>query len=346
MDSLVQPLHDLQKILSLRRENKMTSKVLVTIPLFEEPLQRLKTHYEVTVNPKAEGFSAPELLEAVQGMDGVLCCSLDSITPEVIDAATQAKVFANYGVGYNNIDVSYATQKGIFVANTPDVLNQATADLAWALMLSVARKAVPADHFTRAKQFEGFRPRLFLGLDIYQKTLGVIGAGRIGGFVAKRALGFDMEVLYHNRTRNHDLEQATNAKWVELETLLKTSDFISINVPLNSNTKYMIQEEQLRQMKPSAILINTARGPIVDEKALVKALKEGWIYGAGLDVYEQEPLIEPELLTMDNVVLLPHIGSSTLETRVKMTEMAASNILKVLEGGTPLNWVNPECRAR
>ena len=242
--------------------------------------------------------------------------------------------------GYDNIDIEAATQRGIVVTNTPGVLTDATADLVWALMFAVARRIVESDRFARAGMYESWSPTLLLGQEIRGKRLGIIGAGRIGRAVAKRSRGFDMEVVYTGRTRNIAFELEMGAIWTDRETLLRTSDFVSVNVPLNADTYHLIGKRELDMMKSTAILINTSRGPVVDEKALVDALNRGSIWGAGLDVYEREPEIDEGLKKLDNVVITPHIGSATTEARTKMALMAAKNIVAVLSGNKPINPVN------
>ncbi|MCM8789178.1 MAG: D-glycerate dehydrogenase, partial [Candidatus Omnitrophica bacterium] len=288
-------------------------------------------------------LSKNELISKVKGKDAVLCLLTDTIDDEVFQAASPAcKIFANYAVGYNNIDIIAATRRKIIITNTPGVLTDATADLAWALLFSVARRVVEADRFTREGKFRGWSPRLFLGMEITGKTLGVVGAGRIGSNFARKAKCFSMRILYYDTKKNYELEQDVGALFVNLETLLKESDFVSLHVPLLPETRHLIGERELALMKKTAILINTSRGPVVDEKALANALKEKKIWGAGLDVYENEPVIEPELTSLDNVVLLPHIASATTETRTKMAIMAAENILAFFRGEIPPNIVNPE----
>jgi glyoxylate reductase len=251
------------------------------------------------------------------------------------------------GVGYNNIDVAQATSQSILVTNTPGVLTDATADLAFALILAISRRIVEGDRMVREGRFQFWAPFLFLGSDISSKTIGIIGMGRIGQAVAKRARGFNMRVLYHSRGRlTRDEEDCLKAKYVDMNTLLGTSDFVSLHVPLTEETKHLIDTQALRAMKPTAYLINTARGAIVDEKALLEALTEKRIAGAGLDVYEQEPALTPGLTDLDQVVLLPHVGSATLETRTKMAFMAAENLLAGLRSEKPPNLVNPEVLQR
>ena len=316
--------------------------VFVTRMIPEPAIELLKKTCEVEVNGEDRVLKKDELLDKVKGKDAVLCLLTDTIDDEVLKAADRCKIFANYAVGYNNIDVESATRRKIIITNTPGVLTDATGDLAWALLFAVARRVVEADAFTRQGKFKGWAPQLFLGQDITGKTLGVIGAGRIGSNFAKKSKGFSMRILYYDVKRDLEFEQEAKAVFVDLDTLLKEADFVSIHVPLVPETRHLIGARELSLMKKNAILINTSRGPVVDEKALVNALKEGKIWGAGLDVYENEPDIETELLNLANVVLLPHIASATYETRTKMALMAAENILAVFRGETPPNIVNPD----
>jgi glyoxylate reductase len=298
---------------------------------------------DVEVNPEDRILTKNELIQKVKGRDGVLCMLTDTIDGDVFDAAgPQCRIFANYAVGYNNIDVDAATKRSILITNTPGVLDNATSDLAWALLFAVSRRIVEADRFTREGRFKSWGPTLFLGRDITRKTAGVVGAGRIGSNFAKKAKAFGMRILYTGTKPNSLLEKETGAEFVDKSELLKQSDFISLHVPLNSLTHHYISGKEFKLMKKEAVLINTARGPVVDEKALVKALKEGDIWGAGLDVYENEPDLEPELKKLDNVVILPHIGSATIETRTNMGMIAARNIAQFFNGETPENSINPE----
>lgn len=319
-------------------------KVYITRRIPEPGIEMIRKEHEVEVNPYDRVLTREELLQAVKGKDGILCLLTDKIDAEVFDAAgPQLKVVSNYAVGYDNIDVNEATKRGVVVTNTPGVLTETTADLAWALILSTARRVVEADKFTRAGKYEGWAPMLFLGQDVFGKTLGIIGMGRIGQAVARRAKGFNMKVLYNDIRRiPEDLEKELNATFVSLDELIEQSDFISLHTYLSPETYHLINEERLKRMKKTAYLINTSRGPVVDEAALVKALKEGWIAGAGLDVYEFEPKLVPGLAECENAVLLPHIASASVETRTKMATMAAENLLAVLAGKMPPNPVNPE----
>ena len=322
----------------------MALNVAVTRVIPDRGLDLLRDKCDpLEINQEDRVLTRDELLDIVKGRDGVLCLLTDPIDAAVFDAAgPQCKIFANYAVGYNNIDVDAATQRGIAITNTPGVLTDATADHAWALLFSVARRIVEADRFTRQGKFKGWGPMLFLGGDITGRTLGVVGAGRIGTAMALKSAGFKMKVLYTDTTGNEALEKKLGAERVDLETLLKSSDYVTVHVPLLPKTIHLIGEKELGMMKPSAYLINTSRGPVVDEKALVEALREKRIAGAGLDVFEDEPELAPGLADLDNVVIPPHIASATIETRGKMAEMAATNLIDRLEGRKPPNCVNLE----
>jgi len=319
-------------------------KVFVTRKILEEGLNMLKERYDVEVSDYDGIIPREMLLEKVKGADALLSLLTDNIDAEVMDAAgPNLKIIANYAVGYNNIDVEEATKRGIMVTNTPGVLTETTADFAWTLLMAIARRIVEADKFVREGKFRGWEPMLLLGTDVFGATLGIVGFGRIGQAMARRALGFNMRVLYYDNSRiDEQIEKELKATFVDLPTLLKESDFVTLHVPLTKQTHHLIGEKELKMMKKDAYLINTARGPVVDEKALVKALKEGWIKGAALDVFENEPEIEPELLKLDNVVLAPHIASASYATRSKMSVMVAENIIKALNGEVPPNLVNPE----
>jgi lactate dehydrogenase-like 2-hydroxyacid dehydrogenase len=294
--------------------------------------------YSLTIPAEDRPLTVDELLAAVRGQDGVLSLLHDRIDATLIEAADKVRVFSNYAVGYNNIDLEACRKKGIRVTNTPGVLTDATADLTWCLLLGAARRVAEADAFLRSGQFKIWSPILLLGADITGKTLGIIGPGRIGRAVAERAQGFRMKVLFTgvaDQPELPDWNQELGARKVDLETLLAESDFVTVHTPLDASTHHLIGEAELSRMKRSAILINTARGPIVDEKALVHALKEGIIAGAGLDVYEDEPALAPGLAALPNTVLLPHLGSATIETRDAMARIAARNLIAVLSGEEP-----------
>jgi len=323
---------------------EMNAHVLVTQMIPEQGLDLLKSQGVVlTVNMEDRIFTKKELMDRLPGHKAVLCLLTDKIDRDVIDAAASCGIrgFANLAVGYDNIDVKYAAEKGILVTNTPGVLTQTTAELAWALLFAAARRTTEADRFCRAGKFTSWKPLLFLGMDVSGKTLGIIGAGRIGTAVALMSKGFQMKVLYTDVKKNEILEKELNAEKVSLDELLTRSDFISIHTPLTPETRRMIGEQEFSLMKRDAILINTSRGAVLDEEALSHALKNGTIRAAGLDVYEKEPAIHPDFLHLENVVLLPHIGSASLETRGKMSLMAAENILAMLQNKIPTNVVIP-----
>lgn len=325
----------------------MDTRVYVTRGLLGNALQTLHDAFgadRVTVFPDDRVIARGELLAGVKGATGILSMLTERIDAEVFDAAgPQLKAVANFAVGYNNIDVDEATRRGVLVCNTPDVLTETTADLAFALMLGVARRFRDSEAYLREGRWTSWSPSLLLGRDVYGKALGIFGLGRIGQAVARRARGFGMRVLYHNRSRvAAALESDLGARYVDKATLLAESDFVSIHCPLTDETRHAFGADEFRAMKASAILVNTARGPIVDEAALAAALQRGNIWGAGIDVFEKEPAIHPDLLECTNALLLPHIGSATGETRAKMAELAAENLVACLTGKRPPNCVNPE----
>jgi len=320
----------------------MSTNVYVTRRIPDESINMLEEACDVVaVNPHDRALTRTEFLEAVQGRDGLLCLLTETVDAEVLDVAAGVKGIANYDVGFNNIDVDACTRRGIPVSNTPDVLTDTTADLAWALMFSVARRIVEGDRYVRDGKFKGWGPLMLLGDDLTGKTLGIVGGGRIGMATAARAVGFSMPVLYTSRNRHEDIE-AIGAQHRALDDLLQASDFVSIHVPLMPETTHLIGSRELNLMKSTAYLINTARGPIVDEKALVTALRNGIIAGAGLDVFEREPELEPGLADLDNAVIVPHVGSGTVATRIKMGNKAATNLIAMVKGEEPSDCVNPE----
>ena len=331
----------------------MSFNVYVTRQIPEEGINLLRKFCQtVEVNPYDRPLTYDELLKQVKSRNAILTMLSDRIDARLMSEAadpclkhtgTSLKVIANYAVGYENIDIKTATAKGIVVTNTPGVLTDSTADMAWALLFAITRRVVEGDRLTRVGKFVGWSPMFLLGSDLIGKTLGVIGAGRIGTAMAMRSRGWCMKVLYTTQSnRNAVLEEMLGAKRVDLETLLKESDFISIHTPLSEKTRHLIDAKELSLMKKTAYLINTARGAIIDEEALVNALRNKQIAGAGLDVYEEEPKLKPGLAELDNVVLAPHLGSATIETRTKMAVMAAENIIAVLNKQKPKNCVNPE----
>jgi glyoxylate reductase len=318
-------------------------KVLVTAKLPEEVVHKLiRAGCDVDEHAEVRPMAREELLARVEGVEGLLCTITDRIDREVLERAPGLRVAANYGVGFDHIDVAEAGRRGVLVTNTPGVLTDATADLAFALILAVARRVVEGDRRTRCGQFRFWAPLHFLGTEVSGKTLGIVGFGRIGRAVARRARGFDMQVLYTARKPlDEGEEERLGVRFAPLEELLAQSDFVSLHVPLTPETRHLIGARELSLMKPSAYLVNTARGPVVDEKALVEALRRGIIRGAGLDVYENEPQLTPGLADLEKVVLLPHVGSATVETRTRMAEMAVENLLEGLAGRRPphcLNW--------
>ncbi|NUO09470.1 MAG: D-glycerate dehydrogenase [Candidatus Brocadia sp.] len=326
----------------------MTFSVFITRKIPEEGIDILKnTCQKVEVNPHDRPPTYDELLKEVKGRDAIITMLSDRIDARLMQEVANLKIVANYAVGYDNIDVKAATARGIVVTNTPGVLTDSTADMAWALLFSVTRRIVEGDKITRAGKFTGWAPMMLLGGDLVGKTLGIIGAGRIGTAMAMRSRGWCMKVLYTTQSRrNTVLEEMLGAKRVDLEVLLKESDFISLHTPLSEKTKHLVGVRELALMKRTAYLINTGRGAVIDEAALVNALRNKQIAGAGLDVYEDEPKLKPGLAGLDNVVLAPHLGSATVETRTKMSLMAAENIIAVLNKQKPPNCVNPEVLIR
>lgn len=316
--------------------------IFVTQRIPQAGLEILRHAYpEYRINAEERVLTRGEMMECVKGVDGLLTLLTDKIDAEVLDAAgAQLKIVANMAVGYDNVDVGAATQRGIMVTNTPGVLTDATADHAWALLFAIARRVPESERYLRAGKFKGWGPLLFLGGAVTGKTLGVVGGGRIGSAVAVKSRGFNMRVLYTSRSAKPQLEAETGARRVELEALLRESDFVSLHVPLSPDTVHLIHAGSLRLMKPTACLINTGRGPLVDEAALAGALKNGIIAGAALDVFENEPAVHPELLQLDNVVLTPHTASATVESRSKMAIMAVENLVAGLAGQKPPNLVN------
>lgn len=317
----------------------MSAKVIVTRMIPQPGLEVLK---EFDVKVLSEDPPAREvLLEAVQEVDGVLSTVTERIDAELLDVVgPRLRVVANMAVGYDNIDVEAANERGVIVTNTPGVLDETTADVAFMLLLAAARRLGEGERLLRSGRFKAWGPMTLMGPDVWGKRLGIIGMGRIGTAVARRARGFRMQVVYHNRTRNEDAERETGARYLPLDELLNSSDFISIHTPLTAGTYHIIGERELSLMRPYAVLVNTGRGPVVDEAALADALENKRIFAAGLDVYEREPEVHPKLLQLENVVLSPHIGSASLETRGRMAQMAAENLRAVLKGGQPQNQVN------
>jgi glyoxylate reductase len=312
----------------------MPDKILVTREIPEAGL-RLLADFDVTVLAERPP-THDELIEAVRGASGVLSTATEKMDGEVMDTAGEGlRVIANMAVGYDNIDVKAARQRGVVVTNTPGVLDETTADVAFVLMLAAARRLGEGERLLRAGKWEWWGPKQLRGLDVWGKRLGVVGLGRIGQAVARRGRGFGMEILYHNRSRNGEAENELGARYLDLDDLLRESDFISIHTPLTDETRHLMGERELGLMRETAVLVNTSRGPVVDEAALADALEDGRIFAAGLDVYEEEPKVHPKLLELENVVLAPHIGSATIETRDRMATLAAENLRAVLGGEEP-----------
>ncbi len=326
----------------------MPRSVLVTALLPEPGTARLlAAGLQVNQHQLAAPLGRDELLAGIGGRAALLSVLTDRIDDAVLDAAgPDLRVVANFAVGYDNIDVAAATARGIVVTNTPDVLTEATADLAWALLLAASRRVIEGDALIRRGEWTGWRPSQLLGAAVQGRTLGILGLGKIGSAVARRGTGFGMRVIYHNRSRNFRAEGVTGARYVGLDELLETSDFLSLHSPLTPETRHVIDAAALARMQPTAVLVNTGRGPLIDEVALVDALRDRRIAAAGLDVFEQEPALAPGLVELDNVVLLPHIGSATTEARGAMVELCCANIVATLEGRRPLTPLNPEVLAR
>jgi len=320
------------------------ARVFVTCRVFPEEIDRLRAAGHSVVMRELPGpIGCQELLDGVRTADALICLLSDRIDAAVMEAGGRLVIIANLGVGYDNIDVSTATARRIVVTNTPGALTETTADLTFALLLAAARRIVEADAYTRAGSFRGWELlQPHLGLDVHGQTLGIVGMGRIGTAVARRGhCGFDMPILYHNRHRNEDAERELGATYVPFSELLESSDFVSIHAPLSQATRHLFDRDAFRRMKRTAILVNVARGPVVDEEALVWALEEGEIAGAALDVYEQEPKVHPRLTALhERVVLAPHIGSATTETRRGLARIAVTNVLAVLEGESAPNAVS------
>nr|MDO8099050.1 D-glycerate dehydrogenase [Candidatus Njordarchaeota archaeon] len=321
------------------------ASIYITRKLPEQALVLLrKKNIEFHFNPRDAPPSVSSLKREISSVDGLVCLLTEKITSTVIDAGKDLRVISNVAVGFDNIDVKKATEKGIYVTNTPGVLTETTADLAWALLMAVARRIAEADSYLRSGKWKIQWNLMFMtGTDVYGKTLGIMGLGRIGQAIARRAKGFNMEILYYDEERNPKLESELGVKYADVDTVFRESDFVTVHVPLTEKTRDFVGEKQLNLMKKTAILVNTSRGPVVDENALYKALKEGRIAGAGLDVYQKEPIeMSNPLIKLNNTVLLPHIGSASVETRTKMAVMAIENAIAALEGKVPPNLANPE----
>ncbi len=318
----------------------MPHKVFVSRYLPPKALDRLRATAEVDYHDGEEGLTKSELIGRLTGADGLVCHITDTVDEEVLSASPKLRVISNVAVGYNNIDLAAARRHNVVVTNTPDVLTETTADFAWTLMMATARRVVEADRFLRAGRWTTWDYNLLLGTDVYGATLGIVGFGRIGRAMARRALGFQMRVLYHDVHRADATdERELNATHAELETVLRESDFVTLHTLLNPGSRHLIGADALKLMKPTAYLINAARGPIVDESALADALAHGRLAGAGLDVFEDEPKVHPGLLALENVVLVPHIASASHATRMNMAMLAVNNCLAVLDGQPALTPV-------
>jgi glyoxylate reductase len=322
-------------------------KAYVTRQLFPEAIEIIEAVADVEVFDGVDNAIPRDmLLEKVKDADGLLPLLTERIDGELMDAGENLKVVSNYAVGFNNIDTEAATERGIYVTNTPGILTDTTADAAFALLMAIARRVPEADRHIRAKGWvHAWGPRMYIGSDVHGKTLGILGMGRIGSAIAKRAQGFDMKVIYHDVYRREDLEEEMGITFMPKDEVIRAADFLSLHVPLTPETHHMIGAEEMSAMKKTAFLINTSRGPVVDEKALADALKDGVIAGAGLDVFETEPVShDSPLLGLDNIVLTPHLASGSIETRTKMATTAATNLVSVLQGRVPPNLVNPEVK--
>jgi glyoxylate reductase len=319
-------------------------KIYVTRELPERGLKIIKQHFDAEVWREYAPPPKKVIIEKARNADALATLLSDKIDAEVFNAAPNLKIVTQLAVGFDNIDVPEATRRGIYVTNTPEVLTDTTADFAWTLLLAVARRVVEADKYVRTGQWKvGWHPAMLAGRDVHGATIGVLGAGRIGYAVAKRASGFGMKILFYDVIPRPEMEKDLGAKGADLNTIFKESDFVSVHVPLMKETHHLVNEERLRLMKKTAYLINNSRGPVVDEKALYKALKEGWIAGAGLDVFEQEPTsLDNPMLKLDNVVVAPHISSASIETRAEMAKMVADNLVAFFEGRKPPNLINPD----
>jgi glyoxylate reductase len=315
----------------------MALPALYVSRLLPDPVMAaIRERFRLTAVPAVESPSLQALLDGIREAEAAICTLTETIDDAVLSHAPRLKILANYAVGYNNVDLDAARAHGVIVTNTPDVLTETTADLTWALLLAAARRVVEGDRLVRTCQWTGWAPTHMLGTDVWGKTLGVIGMGRIGQAVARRAVGFNMSVLYAGR---HPVPGDPRWNFRPLDEVLAESDFITVHVPLTPDTYHLLDEQALARMKPTAFLINTSRGPVVDEAALVAALRGGRPAGAGLDVYEREPELHPGLRELPNVVLLPHLGSATLDTRIRMGMICVENVRAVLEGRPAPNRV-------
>ena len=317
--------------------------IFISYPLPEQAVQMARARAKVDLHTGTDPLPREQIIARLEGRQGLICLITDLVDDAFLAACPDLRVVANVAVGFNNVDVGAATRRGVVVTNTPDVLTDTTADFAWALLMATARRVLEGDRYVREGKWKQWEFTLLLGADVHGKTLGVVGFGRIGRAMARRAMGFNMRVLYQDAVQaDAASERELRATRVDLPTLLQESDFVTLHTPLLAETRHLINAQSLRAMKKTAYLINASRGPVVDETALVHALKQGWIAGAGLDVFENEPHVHPELIGLANVVLAPHIASASHDTRLRMATLAVENCLAVLEGKTPPTPVNPE----
>ena len=319
----------------------MKQKVFITRMIPQQGIDILKEDFEVSIFPENRPIKKKELKRMAKGCDGLISLLTDKVDAEIMDK-TGIKAISNYAVGVDNVDIEAATERKIPVMNTPGVLTNATADLTFSLILGTARRLIEADAYLRSGKWNGWDPLLLLGGDVSGKTLGIVGLGRIGKAVAERAKGFGMEVIYNSKSKFQGDEEFLGIQFVSFKELLKRSDFVTLHTPYTEETHHLIGRQELELMKPSAYLINTARGQIVNEIELIEGLKEGLIAGAGLDVYYTEPKVNKELAKLYNVILLPHIGSASLDTRTNMAIIAAENLKNALFGNRPAHIINPE----
>ena len=326
----------------------MKPQILVARDVFPAVLERLQAHFDTDTNPNDHVFSPAELTARLQGKAGLFCTGSERVDAALLAACPQLRVVANMAVGYNNFDIPACTAAGVLATNTPDVLTETTADFGFALMMAAARRMAESEHFLRRGEWTKWAYNMFTGSDVHGATLGILGMGRIGQGIARRgALGFGMQVIYHNRSRlSAEQEAPINARYVDKATLLREADHLVLVLPYSASSHHAIGAAELAQMKPTATLTNVARGGIVDDAALAAALRAGHIAAAALDVFEGEPKVHPDLLTLPNVVLTPHIASATVATRRAMAELAADNLIAALTGGTPPTPINPEVLGR
>jgi len=318
--------------------------ILVTRRLPQPAMDRLAEKADITLHEGDNAMPRDELLKGISGKVGAVTLLTDKVDDEFLDAAgPQLVIVANYAVGFDNIDVEACTRRGVLCSNTPEVLTETTADTAFSLIMAAARRIAEGDRFLRGRKGWVWGPMMMLGQDVHHRTLGIVGFGRIGQALARRGRGFGMKIIYHDVYRPpHEVEEELGAEFRELDDLLREADFVSLHVNLSPETRHLINAERLRTMKPTAVLVNTSRGPVIDEAALADALREGEIFAAGLDVFEKEPEVHPGLLEIDSATVIPHLGSATVDTRIAMGMLAAENLIAGLEGGRPPTLLNPE----